>query len=157
MFDLLVAAIVGLQPHLPAEVVDRYVHTIMVDSARQRIDPFLVVAQIHRETGGTWNRRLRSRTHDHGLMQIHVTVGNSPMYLGKEYLLYNHRTNIRRGVHLLAFFRQWHIAHCGKNPNHPFWVHYKWGLRKPPRNYSDTVGEIYAQLLMKAFGHSGEV
>lgn len=137
-------AILMLAPHVsrPAQLAAH----IERESSRARIDPLLVAALIHHETGGTWRRTLVSRTSDYGLLQVHVSSTTNPDLIGREHLLFRPRLNIRRGVRLLRAWKRYHDRHCSGGPYHLWWGHYKWGRRIKGSIYARKVHEIYRRL-----------
>ena len=151
MLNIIMAAILWLQPTVPSKTVKLYATTIKEASEFYRVDPLLVVAIIHRETGGSWDRRTQSKTRDYGLMQIRVVGDSNALFQGKEYLLFDPSINIWRGTYLLYKFREWHREHC-KPGHHAYWAHHMWGFRKPlSREPEERVKKVYNALLEREF------
>jgi thymidylate kinase len=126
------------------EQVGRYVSLIAEASLEHDIDPLLIVATIHHETGGRWDPNVVGRTRDYGLMQTHVSKSTNPQFRGREHLLLDPRVNIQVGVSALAYWKKYHFRSC-KKP-HKWWSHYKWGYNVKNNYYGRTVGKIYDRL-----------
>lgn len=140
---LVVAAILFLSPSVSHKRAERYSSRIIKEAKRRKVDPLLVVSIIHHETGGTWREKLRSRTNDYGLMQIHVGPKVHQKYIGREHLLYRPGVNIYWGIRFLKIARWWHRKRCRRKAHHSWWVHYNWGFRVPKnRRYERSVRSI---------------
>lgn len=166
----LISAILYLAPHVGPNQARHYANAIWFEARWYRVDPFLVVALAHAESG--FVRTARSKSHDYGLMQIHVTPGTR--FHGHRRLLFLHRFNIREGTRLLAMWRNYHSSRCktkrrirsktrsrirSDHPywtkprsGHPYWAHYKWGRRVKTRAYALRVGRIYRSVLKFKLG-----
>ena len=140
----LAAAILFLAPTNTAEAAERYADSIIEHSRNHGVDPLLVVALIHAETGGTWDAKIVGKTRDYGLMQIHVSKTTNPALLGQESLLFCPDTNIRVGVEVLSGWKRYH-RRCA-HQDHPWWAHYKWGREVKNSRYSLRVLGIYKRL-----------
>lgn len=126
-----------------------YAKVIAKEAARRNIPAEVVVAIIHHETGGTWRRKLKSRTNDYGLMQLHVSHTTHRRFLGKERKLYDPRINIYYGARFLSIVRRWHQKHCRNT--HPWWAHYNWGFRVlRNRRYVRNVGRLLAKIKQRS-------
>lgn len=115
---------------------------------RRNVDRLLVASIIHNETGGTWNPRLKSRTNDYGLMQLHVSRTTHSKYIRRERLLFNPNRNIRLGTRAMKFWKWYHRNRCkGK---HHWLLHYNQGRRVSTRGwrggYARRVLVIYFKL-----------
>jgi hypothetical protein len=123
----------------------RWARIIDQEAARRLIDPLLVVAFIHVETGRRWDPRLVSPTADYGLTQVHVAVRGSETFLGREEQLFDPRTNIREWCRLAAMWRDYHARTCipGK---HRWWAHLQWGYRVRDTTHAEKVLRLYRWL-----------
>jgi hypothetical protein len=164
-------AIRRLAPHRVSPRRARHLARIIQREAKRRkIDVFLLVSFIHEESD--WNPRLRSKTNDFGLTQVHVAARGSATFLGREAELYDPQTNIREWARLAAMWRGYHQRECevrvkvcyggadGKpwsctmellHPaDHPWWSHLKWGYKVKkgsPSTKKVTVEGTYRWLL----------
>jgi soluble lytic murein transglycosylase-like protein len=127
----------------------RYSTLVEKWSARRGLDKLLVAAVIHKETGGSWNPRAKSRTNDHGLMQLHVGRHTRSKFIGKEHLLYNPNRNIKLGTRAMRFWKRHHKLKCQGN-NHHWLLHYNQGRRVSTKGwvggYAKRVLIIYRKL-----------
>jgi len=146
MLKMLLAAITMLAPHLGPTYAAHYSRLIIREAQRQRIDPFLIAAIIHVETGKSWRASVRSSTHDFGLMQVHVSKNSYPRLLGSEEVLLHPGTNIKYGTRTLAMWRNYHRRNCGDSA-HPFWSHYQWGYRVRDLAWTQKVTRLYNNLI----------
>lgn len=145
MVKVVLAAILFLAPHVSHQKARSYAHRIVQEAERRDVPPLVVVAIIHHETGGTWRTKLKSRTNDYGLMQVHVSLTTHRRYLGREKLLYNPDVNIYWGARFLQMVKRWHAKRCVGS--HPWWAHYNWGFRiLSDRKYVRKVRKILAHL-----------
>lgn len=140
---VVIAAILWLAPQVGPVQAQVYGEAIHREAERWDIDPLLVVAVIHRES--RWNPRARSKTHDWGLLQIHVSRTTHSGYLARPERLFNPKLNIRLGIRLMAFWRDYHAGRC--RGDHPWWAHYKYGRRIPRKRKGKKVDVLYQQLL----------
>jgi hypothetical protein len=145
VLKLILPAILFLAPNVPTHKARSYSKRIIKEASRRGVPPLVVVAIIHHETGGTWRTKLKSRTNDYGLMQVHVSRRAHKRYIGKEHKLYNPDVNIYWGVRFLYYSKRWHQKNC--KDDHPWWAHYNWGFRVlRNRRYPRSVGKILARL-----------
>lgn len=171
MTTLIITAILWLAPQVTPAEAWLYGEAIHREAERWDVDPLLVVAVIQRES--SWNPKARSKTHDFGLGQIHVSKTTNPHLLGREHILFEPRRNIRYLVRMLSWWRVWHVRFCGKTNRasghrgassnhrgglprrsfrriqHPFWAHFKYGRRIPRNRKGKKVDAIYQDLVAK--------
>jgi soluble lytic murein transglycosylase-like protein len=147
---VVLAAILWLAPHLGADTSKVYAGLITGHAEDAKLDPLLVVAIIHLES--EFKARIKSRTNDYGLMQVHVSRTTFRRYRGREHLLYDPDRNIRCGIKLLKAWKAYHERKCSHD--HKWWEHYNHGVRilnrGPRAGYGDRVDAIY-QLLQTRF------
>jgi len=149
-------AIIQLAPRHVQPLARQYACIIRQEASRRNVDSFLVVAFIHVETAKHWNPRLRSKTNDFGLTQVHVAPRGSADFLGREGELYDPRTNIREWARLAAMWRAYHVRTC-KVGGHLWWAHLKYGYRvKPDLSHSLKVLRLLRRL-HERFGTGLEV
>lgn len=121
---------------------------IVVESRRNGLDPFLVLAVAVRESG--LRHRARNRTDDHGLLQVHWSDDAGWLRgLDRDDLL-DPMKNIRAGTAELAFWR----SYCGRHgmSHGAGWVgHYKWGVR-PDLGYARRVNVVYRRMTGTDYG-----
>ncbi|MBT8428308.1 MAG: transglycosylase SLT domain-containing protein [Gammaproteobacteria bacterium] len=139
-----IAAILWLAPHVGQDTAARYGTLIVTHAAVAGVDPLLVVAVI--ETESRWNPRATSPTRDYGLMQLHVSETTHRRYLGRQRLLYSPARNIRLGVKLLGAWRRHHERRCHGARGHPYWSHYKYGIKVPGARKGLRVDAVYRRL-----------
>lgn len=141
------AAILWLHPATPVKQAKVYAKFIARESTRRDIDPLLVVAIIHLES--RFNPKAKSKTHDYGLGQIHVSKTTHSYYLGRERLLFQPGRNIYLGVRMLRFWKNYHDKNC-KN-DHYWWIHYQHGKKVIRKGRTAGAGrrvwKIYRLLL----------
>jgi soluble lytic murein transglycosylase-like protein len=142
---VVLAAILWLAPQLGHETAEDYAGLITGYAEKYEVDPLLVVAIIHTES--RFNSRAKSKTGDHGLMQVHVSVTTYKRYLGREHLLLEPKRNIRLGIRLLRQWKDYHERTC--TGRHPFWAHYGWGVHVPRKRGVRSVDELYHVLLAR--------
>lgn len=143
---IVLAAILWLAPQLGRELAEDYAGLIAGYAEDAKVDPLLVVAIIHTESRFTASAR--SKTMDHGLMQVHVSKTTYKRYLGREHLLLEPKRNIRLGTRLLKHWKNYHERTC-IGSHHPFWSHYKYGRRIPRNRKGRQVDELYQLLQMR--------
>lgn len=157
MLHVVISALMALAPHLGHHKIKEYSDLIIFESGWYKMPPLLVVAFIHKES--RWNPRKKSVTNDFGLMQVHVARRGSARFLGREKELYRPRTNIREGTRILAMWEGYHNKWCGKNPDHPFWAHQKWGRKVKdtrPSGVTRLFEELKARFEPKMVGSADE-
>jgi hypothetical protein len=147
---IILAAILFIAPHLERSEsikykVGQWAKVIHAMSQSQQIDPFLIIAIIKAESNFRTDQT--SRTHDHGLMQLHVSRTTFAELRGREWLLKSPTLNIYLGVKHLNMFRKWHYRKC--KPDHVWWRHYKWGFKRkfPNRKWANRVQANHNKLL----------
>jgi len=118
---------------------------IVFEAKWYNVDPLLVVAIIHVESG--WSPRKRSITNDYGLLQVHVSRHGSSNFYRRERELYDPRINIREGVRLLAMWKRYHNTWC-KGP-HAYWAHYQYGRHVHSLEWTHKVARLYRRLVKK--------
>lgn len=143
MNDVVMKAILWLCAVSPGQAQE-YAKHVVVQSERREVDPLLVVAMMYSES--RCKRRVRSRTNDYGLMQLHVAPDTHASYQGREHLLFDPRRNIRLGVKVLALWRNYHFTRCRNPEAHHWWSHYQWGGRVRNPRSGARVAEIYGTL-----------
>ncbi|WP_151736428.1 transglycosylase SLT domain-containing protein [Paenibacillus tengchongensis] len=79
---------------------DEYASLIIKHSAAYQVDPYLVLAIMEAETGGTYDRRLVGEHGDTGLMQI---LPSTQKYMGIKGSLFEPSVNIQTGSKYLAY------------------------------------------------------
>lgn len=139
-----VAAIMVLAPAKVADAAVLYADSIMRQASDQNMDPLLVVSMIHVETGGRWENTLISKTHDYGLMQVHVSRTTNATYVGRESELFDPDTNILVGIQLLTYWKRYHTKKC--KSTHRWWAHYKWGIDVKNDSYSKKIARVYKRV-----------
>jgi hypothetical protein len=149
LVSAILAAITYLAPGLDPVVRTHYAKIIVAESDRQHVDPFYVVAHIHTETAKSWSMSVRSKTWDHGLMQVHVSNNSNPHLRGFEEVLYHPATNVRYGISTLVMWTRWHDKNC--HGAHDYWNHMKWGYKVKDTKWGDKVGRLY-RMLTSRFG-----
>jgi soluble lytic murein transglycosylase-like protein len=127
---------------LHPSTAQRYAGYIEAEAARHKIDPLLVVALIHHES--RFQKRATSGG-NFGLLQLRVSPTNYPRLLGHEYVLYRPSVNIKLGVALLEWWRDYHRRRCG-GPHH-WWSHWQWGKVVKNRGSGDRVAATLRRLL----------
>lgn len=143
---IVLAAILWLAPHLGAERAELYAGLVTGHAEDAKIDPLLVVAIIHIES--RFKATAKSKTRDHGLMQVHVSKTTYKRYLGREHLLYDPDRNIRLGIRLLKIWSDYHSRSCA-GATHPYWAHYKYGTWIPRARKGKRVDALYQLLQMR--------
>ncbi len=143
---IILAAILWLAPHLGADRAELYAGLVAGHAEDAQLDPLLVVAIIQIES--RFKATAKSKTADHGLMQVHVSRTTYKRYIGREGLLYDPDRNIRLGVRLLKVWKAYHDRTCS-DAAHPFWAHYKYGCRIPSRRKGKRVDALYRLLQMR--------
>lgn len=125
-----------LHPKIAA-VVKQYAH-------KYKIDTRLITALIYRESRG----KVRARSgKNFGLMQVRVSRTTNPKYLGKEWRVFDVRTNIKLGTRLLNIWRNYHQRNC-HGGDHWWWSHYQWGKVVRNSGSGDRVLIQYARYLV---------
>lgn len=145
----ILAAILWLAPGAGVTQATVYARTITRESARCGIDPLLVVAVAHLESG--WEPTARSTTSDYGLLQVHVSTTTYPEYLGRERELLEPRLNLVLGIRLMRTWKAYHGRKCTGRRPHPWWSHLAWGRRVRTLDSGRRVMELY-QVLHLRFG-----
>jgi len=154
MVKMVFMAIVWLHPEMAKDpLAETIAIAIVREAATRNIDPLLVVAKISAES--QFKRRTRSKTHDWGLMQVHVSRTTYSEYLGRErILLEDVRLNIKLGVQMLGFWRRYHRKHC-RPGDHYWWVHYQHGRKVIKRGRAAGAGrrvlKIYQELVNRFY------
>ena len=144
---MLAGVVAAIMVLAPAKVVDAavlYADSILLQASDQNIDPLIIVATIHVETGGQWDSTLISKTNDYGLMMVHVSRTTNATYLGREKELFNPDTNIMVGVQMLSFWKRYHKKHC--KSGHKWWAHYQAGCAVKSDKYSRKIARVYARV-----------
>lgn len=137
----LLLAIFCLASHVPTSKITTYAKIIHTESKRKGIDPLLVVAEIHRETGGTWNPKAYSKR-NYGLMQVRVSHTTNTAFIGREEELLPVDMNIKAGVRMLRHWRWYHHTIC-RSSKHPWWSHYQWGAIVGNSGSGERVRLVY--------------
>lgn len=150
---IVLAAILWIAPQVPRSTASRYAEIIRREARRHELDPLLVVALIQRES--RWRPRAKSRTHDFGLLQVHVSRTTHASYLRAPERLFKPALNIKLGVRLLALWKRFHARSC-KGKKHPWWSHYQHGVRVRNAASGRRVRAVYLRLVQK-FRQPGEV
>jgi hypothetical protein len=141
-------AILWLAPFLGQQTAGTYATAIDAQSTLRRMDPLAIVAIIHHELRGAWKRDLVSHTSDYGLMQVHVSRTTNADLIGRERTLFDPAINVARGIRTASRWRLIHRRRC-KPGSHPWWSHYKWGVRVKTPSYGDAVKLIYNRLVRR--------
>lgn len=141
-------------------LLTKYWDLIEVESRRYNFDPLLVAAVIYVES-----RFDRTACHKgaHGLMQIQLRPRSCRRSRRKARVqgLYNPRVNIRRGLKLMAWWRDWWKKHPRRRRFH-WLLFYNQGYGRCPRSTPRcparkripvTTGRIgsYARKVMRAY------
>jgi hypothetical protein len=112
-------------------VPSQYMQIIKVEARRHGLDPLFVAAVIHQES--RFNRYACFRG-SHGLMQIQLRPrsckGSEDQARSEG--LYDPKTNIKRGVRLLSWWRSWWKKHPMKHQFH-WLLFYNQGFGRCPR------------------------
>ena len=145
MAGVITAAIMALAPGKVADDAALYTSAIVNATESRDVDPLLVVAFIHVETGGRWESNLVSPSNDYGLMQTHVSRTTNREFVGREKDLLDPAINIEVGVTMLVYWKEYHAKHC-KGAAHKWWAHYKWGVLVKNNKYSRKVYRVYSRL-----------
>jgi membrane-bound lytic murein transglycosylase MltF len=105
---------------------------VRVEAKRYDFDPQLIAAVIYKESR---NRNQVCRTGSHGLMQIQLRPRSckKSMDAAVRLGLYDPRTNIRKGVELMAWWRSWWRKHHSEDGYH-WLLHYNQGFGRCPKN-----------------------
>jgi hypothetical protein len=154
MVKMVFMAIIWLHPEMAKDPVTKTIATAIVkESAKHNIDPLLVVAKISTES--QFKRNAQSKTHDWGLMQVHVSKTTYSRYLGREkVLLSDVRLNIMLGVKMLGFWKRYHRKHC-KPGDHYWWVHYQHGKKVIKHGRAAGAGrrvlKVYQELVNRFY------
>jgi hypothetical protein len=122
---LLLKAISLLAPSLPEETAKTYAGLIAYEATWYKTDPIVIVALINIES--EWKVDKRSKTHDFGLGQVHVSRTTNAMLLGHESLLFSPAFNIRQSARTVGMWERYHNTRCADRSRHPYWAHYKYG------------------------------
>ena len=141
------SAILWLAPYIDKPTAKEYAHIIVEHSGKRSVNPYLVVATIHRESRFV---RTRVSRRNYGLMQVRVSRTTNPDLIGQEWLLLLPEKNIATGIEMLAYWKRYHRRQC-KDDSHPWWSHYQWGNRVRGVGSGRRVGRIY-RILAKKFG-----
>jgi hypothetical protein len=144
----ILAAILFLAPQLGVRTAKQYARLIHVESRRYSVDPLLVVALAHTESG--WWHRAKSSTSDYGLMQVHVSTTTNPHLIGRQEVLFDPATNIRYGCRILNMWRSWCLSKCKHRHKHHWSAHNKWGYRVK-RGAVPTRADVIYQILRERF------
>ena len=145
MLKAVLAAILWLHPAPHARM---HAKIIVKEAKRRDIHPARILAAIHHETGGTWRTKLRSRTNDYGLMQLHVGKNTHADYRGREQLLYQPKKNIYLGTRMMMYWRRHHRKNCQGKEHH--WInHYNQGHRVYRRRYGKKHMKLYRKILKR--------
>jgi len=154
MFKVVLAAIMWLHPSPNArnlaKIVVKEVKRRACSSSSKKtcvsIHPARILTAIQHETGGTWRPRLRSRTNDYGLMQLHVGRTTHVKYQGREKLLYDPKLNIYLGTRSLMYWKRYHERKCQGKDHH--WIsHYNQGHRVYRKGYQTRHLKIFKALI----------
>jgi hypothetical protein len=80
-----------------------------------------------------------------------VSKHQYPELRGHEYLLYDPVINLHLAVHLMKYWRDYHIGRCYPAHHHPWWAHLRWGhkVKDNGRSARKRVGNLYLKLLAK--------
>lgn len=107
-----------------------YASEILSSSKRYDLDPLLVAAVIYKES--RFNPKCCYKG-SHGLMQIQLRPRSceGSMTAAVQQGLYTPRLNIRRGVKLLAWWKNWWTLHHSHD-NYHWLLHYNQGFGKCP-------------------------
>jgi soluble lytic murein transglycosylase-like protein len=144
----------------------QYMKIVRVEARRYGLDPLLVAAVIYKESRFTNRCCYRG---SHGLMQIQLYENGSrtckaTMAKAVRLKLYDPRTNIRRGLKLMAWWRGWWRKHH-RNDGYHWLLHYNQGFGRCPKSkprckkrerlpvrtgkvggYADRVLKVYRKL-----------
>ena len=134
-------AILFLAVSLHQDRAADYAEWIDNQAAILEIDPLLVVALIHHESRFKTKAR---KGGNYGLMQVRVSKSNYRALLGREHILYRPRANIRLGMKLLAWWRDYHHKYC--LGGHPWWAHYQHGRKVRSKASALRVAKTYKEL-----------
>ena len=123
------AAILLLQG-MPQHRARTYASAIVQESKRYNIDPLLVVSVVYHES--RFNQTACT-TGSHGLMQVQLKPRSceKTRATARAQGLYRPRTNIRRGMKLMVWWRNWCRKHHAGH-NHHWLLHYNQGFGKCP-------------------------
>lgn len=123
------AAILLLQG-MPQHRAKTYASAIMQESKRYRFDPLLVVSVVYHES--RFNQTACT-TGSHGLMQVQLKPRSceKTRATARAQGLYQPKINIRRGLKLMAWWRNWCLKHH-KGHKHHWLLHYNQGFGKCP-------------------------
>jgi hypothetical protein len=140
-----------LQPH-EARILARAVESA---SIRFNIETPRILSLIYYES--RFNPRCRSRTHDAGIMQVHVSRNQLAQYLGRENELLPIRRNVLHGVAILSMWRDYHRRVC--RSDHAWYLHYKYGKRIPrgkeAKSVEKKIEELYQRIRSKLDSYLG--
>ena len=142
MIDVLLSSLVALMistasPKLPQEKVQQYAELIAKESTKWEINPIIVVSIMWHESN--FKNAGNNKTNDRGLMQVHWHK-SSPWLRGLKPLdLMKPAVNIKAGVHELAWWKDFHYTRCAWKSNHPWWSHYKWGVKVKNKKYGNSI------------------
>jgi len=146
---IVILAVTLLAPNLGNETTKEYGALIYKEATRYKVDPLLLTAIIHVETGGKWDAYAVSKTNDYGLCQIHVSKSNIPRIYHKADILFKPSVNIHYGAKILKMWKNYHNRSCANINNHRFWAHYKFGRKVRAKRWSGKVNKIYTRLKVK--------
>lgn len=123
------AAILLLQP-MPQHRAKTYASAIVQESRKHNLDPLLVVSVVYHES--RFNRTACT-TGSHGLMQVQLRPRSceKTRATARAQGLYQPKINIRRGLKLMAWWRDWCVKHHRGQPHH-WLLHYNQGFGKCP-------------------------
>lgn len=143
MYQLILSAILLMAPSVGRPVSSVYARYIVRGAERTRLDPILISAYIHVESG--WNPIKVSRTNDWGLGQIHVAVRGSNRFLYREPLLLFPKINIAETFRLGRMWKRYHSIHC-RGLKHHWIAHFKWGKRVKDTKHQERVLRLYRKV-----------
>lgn len=135
---LLAVALLWLAPHLGEPTALRYAAVVSREANQHLLDPLLVLAYVQGES--QWRARLVSRTHDHGLGQVHVSETTNHELMGQQDALLHPEYNLAVTASMMRMWRDHHGARCKCHPAvallpgelrrpwcHHWLEHMKWG------------------------------
>ena len=137
MLEKVLFALLVLHPGQDCSQFIKYAYVITKESERNKIDPFLVVALIHLESGG--DPGATSGRGDFGLMQIRAKA--HPKYKYDYRPLLDPVVNIAAGVEMLAYWRRYHNTKC-RDDNHYWWAHYQYGRQVMSNSLAEKVHRV---------------
>jgi hypothetical protein len=140
-----------------------YMKIVRAESKKFGFDPLLVAAVVYKES--RFNNRACFRG-SHGLMQIQLRPRSCKKSMSAAVAqgLYDPRTNVRRGLRLMFWWRRWWRKHHSRDGYH-WLLHYNQGFGRCPKDksrckrseripvrtgkvggYADRVLELYHKL-----------